>query len=117
MNTCLKELHDLEIPMRDDIILYANLIRPDDGVAHPALVVRLPYNKDDFAAGNSACFQPDFYARNGYCVYIVDCRGSGKSQGISAPDGSNELLDGYDTVEWVAAQPDCDGNVGMSGLS
>jgi len=117
MSIPLKELHDLEIPMRDGIILYANLYRPDDGLPHPALIVRLPYNKDAFAEGNSACFQPDFYARNGYCVYLVDCRGSGKSQGISAPDGSNELLDGYDTVEWVAAQPDCDGNVGMYGLS
>lgn len=117
MKTPLKELRDLEIPMRDGVILYANLIRPDDGAPHPSLLVRLPYNKDAFAQGNSACFQPAYYAQRGYCVYLVDCRGSGKSQGVSSPDGSNEILDGYDTVEWVAAQPDCDGNVGMYGLS
>lgn len=113
----LKTVYDLEIPMRDGTILYADLVRPDDSLPYPALVVRLPYQKDNFARTSPACFQPAFYAENGYCVYVVDCRGCGKSQGVSAPDGSNEILDGYDTVEWVAAQPDCDGNVGMYGLS
>lgn len=117
MKPTITEQRNLEIPMRDGILLSANLIRPDDGKAHPCLLVRLPYNKDTFAQGNAACFQPDFYANHGYCVYLVDCRGSGQSQGVSSPDGSNELLDGYDTVEWIAAQPDCDGNVGMYGLS
>src|SRR5262249_34864995 len=28
-----------------------------------------------------------------------------------------EAQDGYDLVEWVAAQPWCDGNVGMIGIS
>ena len=32
-------------------------------------------------------------------------------------DEAVEGLDGYDSVEWIAAQPWCDGNVGMAGLS
>ncbi|MGN0745794.1 MAG: CocE/NonD family hydrolase [Aristaeellaceae bacterium] len=110
---------DLTIPMRDGVLLYAHHLRPDDGEAYPAIVVRLPYSKEDFTFGpdNPAYMRPDYYAGHGYNVYVVECRGSGRSQGVSEPDGSNELEDGYDTVEWVAHQPLCTGEVGMYGLS
>ena len=32
-------------------------------------------------------------------------------------NGGNEQEDGHDAVEYLAAQPFCDGNVGMFGLS
>ena len=46
---------------------------------------------------------------------IQDVRGRFASEGRFIPfhdDGWGENRDGYDTVEWIAAQPWCDGNVG-----
>jgi putative CocE/NonD family hydrolase len=49
-------------------------------------------------------------------VVIQDIRGTGASEGEFYPR-VNEMDDGYDTVEWAADQPWCDGNVGMYGMS
>ena len=53
---------------------------------------------------------------NGYVVIAQDCRGTGVSEG-EYHQFVNDAEDGYDSVEWAAAQPWCDGNVGMYGLS
>jgi hypothetical protein len=53
----------------------------------------------------------------GYAHVIVDVRGSNDSEGMYDLFGSREQQDLYDIIEWVAAQPWCDGNVGMSGIS
>ncbi|HIE95142.1 MAG TPA: CocE/NonD family hydrolase, partial [Acidobacteria bacterium] len=60
------------------------------------------------------------FARRGYAVVIQDVRGRFASEGEFYPfrdDGADVLRDGYDTVEWMAGQPWCDGNVGMFGGS
>ena len=54
----------------------------------------------------------------GYVVGVVDARGSGASFGIRTAELSpEEAQDAYEITEWFAAQPWCDGNVGMSGGS
>jgi putative CocE/NonD family hydrolase len=57
-----------------------------------------------------------YYARRGYVVAIQDCRGRFASEGMWEPL-VNEGKDGFDTIEWLAGQPFCDGNVGMIGAS
>ena len=47
----------------------------------------------------------------------VDGRGSGKSPGQCEPWSLAESIDFYDAIEWAAAQPWCNGNVGLSGIS
>ena len=47
---------------------------------------------------------------------IQDSRGTGESDGELHPF-LQEIDDGYDTVEWCAAQEWCDGRVGMYGMS
>ena len=45
-------------------------------------------------------------------------RGTGSSGGVALDEYTEaETLDGYDAVEWLAAQPWCDGAVGMWGIS
>jgi putative CocE/NonD family hydrolase len=114
-----KESYNLEInvpaKMRDGVTLFANVFRPVKGEKFPAILVRLPYVKDsDFLYSNY--MNPVRYVRAGYAVVMQDCRGTGVSEG-EYHQFLNDLDDGYDTVEWVAAQPWCDGNVGMYGLS
>ena len=51
-------------------------------------------------------------------MVLSDSRGTGYAEG--SYDYYNTVggpLDGYDTVEWIAEQPWCDGNVGLWGLS
>jgi putative CocE/NonD family hydrolase len=43
-------------------------------------------------------------------------RGRGDSDGEWEPF-VDEGLDGYDTIEWIAGQPWCDGTVGFMGAS
>ena len=56
--------------------------------------------------------------RHGYIVAAVDVRGGGASfgryMGTFSPE---ETRDAYELTEWFAAQPWCDGNIGMYGGS
>ncbi len=48
----------------------------------------------------------------------VDMRGSGSSDGVLYDEYSDqEIDDGVDVINWIAAQPWCDGNVGTIGIS
>ncbi len=116
-----KESIKLEIniaaSMRDGISLYADVYRPDDAARHPAILVRSPYNKSETSSNVlSGYMSPYKFVRSGYAVVIQDLRGTGVSEGEFYARRA-EANDGYDTVEWIAAQPWCDGNVGMYGLS
>jgi putative CocE/NonD family hydrolase len=103
--------------MRDGINLYADIYRPDDAGKHPAILARSPYNKSESTSSVLGGYMnPQKFVRNGYAVVFQDLRGTGVSEGEFYARRA-EANDGYDTVEWVASQPWCDGNVGMYGLS
>ena len=54
----------------------------------------------------------------GYTVAVADARGTGASFGVHHGAFSvEETADSYHIVEWIAAQPWSDGNVGMQGRS
>lgn len=59
----------------------------------------------------------DFFARRGYNVINCDAPGSGSSPGVLDQFGPAETLANYDLIEWFAAQPYSDGNVGQQGTS
>lgn len=101
--------------MRDGVTLYGDLYLPEKEGSYPAIVIRYMYDKSDIRKQWYIYDPADFVAR-GYAVFVQDVRGTGESEGDFFPwvaDGK----DGYDTVEWVAGQEWCDGNVGMMGLS
>ena len=104
---------DIPIKMRDGVTLRADVYRPEDNKKHPAILSRTPYNKT--LAGRGDYLSLVEAAFTGYAVVVQDVRGRFASEGEypSRTDG----LDGYDTVEWIAAEPWCDGNVGMWGGS
>ena len=56
--------------------------------------------------------------KHGYIVASVDVRGGGASYGTRTGTFTPaEAQDAYDITEWFAAQPWCDGNIGMYGGS
>ncbi|MSP13597.1 MAG: CocE/NonD family hydrolase [Chloroflexi bacterium] len=106
---------NVAIPMRDGTILKSDIYRPDTDRPVPAIVSRLPYNKDLLTMQNYALVSVRA-AEAGFAVVFQDTRGRYQSEGEFYPF-MHEGQDGYDTVEWVAAQPWCSGAVGMSGAS
>ena len=57
-----------------------------------------------------------FFTDRGYAFVVQDVRGKFRSEGATVAF-VYEVEDGYDTLEWLASQPWCDGNVGMWGDS
>lgn len=107
--------HDVPVEMRDGTVLRADVWRPAEGPASPAVLFRTPYGKSPLGL---ATLTPAQCVDRGYAAVVQDTRGRFGSEGEWAPlDWSQEGPDGYDTVEWTAEQPWCDGNVAMAGTS
>ncbi|MFC1864160.1 CocE/NonD family hydrolase [Thermodesulfobacteriota bacterium] len=108
------------IEVRDSTILKADIYRLDDGKKHPAILIRTPYSRPD-AENFNFNYLPLFDTLlAGYAVVIQSQRGtsdSGGKQGLGDILLTMEGIDGYDTVEWVANQSWCNGNVGTAGGS
>ncbi len=54
----------------------------------------------------------------GYGVVVADVRGTGASEGTwPRPWSDDEVADARALIDWIAAQPFCDGRIGTAGLS
>ena len=111
---------DVRIVVRDGSELSANLWLPiaREGVTRfPVILEMIPYGKDNWRR-NADVARGTYLARRGYVLCRVDVRGTGSSGGVALDEYTeDETRDGYDAVEWLAAQPWCTGAVGMWGIS
>lgn len=103
------------IPMRDGIRTYADIYRPDTDQKVPAILSRTPYDKGSLR-NHDFTLNAVRAAEQGYAVIYQDTRGRWLAEGEFYPF-VHEMNDGYDSVEWLAAQPWCSGSVGMVGGS
>ena len=116
-------VRDVLIPMRDGTSLAADLYVPDDAGGTdlpeqplPVVMDYIPYRKDEVDPRAMRHYLE--LPRHGYVVARVDIRGTGGSEGEAVDEYvASEQLDGYDAIEWIAAQPWCDGHVNMMGIS
>lgn len=127
---------DLRVPMRDGVELAADAYQGTVDKPRPALIALSPYGKELQALALTmppqkrpspmwdGCIEAGDIARvvaEDYVHVIGDLRGSGASDGEHIGNynagGVSLGQDAYDFIEWVAAQPWCDGNVGMIGIS
>jgi uncharacterized protein len=106
------------VPMRDGVRLATDVYLPEGPAArggrHPAVLVRLPYDK----AGRYT-FMPmlaPHVNERGYVFVVQDVRGKFRSEGETVPF-IHEVEDGYDTLEWIVAQAWSDGSVVSFGDS
>src|SRR4029079_350946 len=97
------------------VVLRADVYRPDATAPVPAVLARTPYDRS-FPLTPPAALDPEPATEAGFAVVCQDVRGRYDSGGEFYPFVS-ERADGYDSVEWVAAQPWCDGSVAMAGRS
>lgn len=72
----------------------------------------LPHISERFERANSVDWVP-----HGYVVIHIDGRGTGATPGTYRQFSLEEAQDLYDSIEWAAAQPWSNGNVGLYGAS
>jgi len=120
---------DVDVPMRDGVRLKADVFRPQDGGKFPAILNLGPYQKDKLWLVpntleeppnewmNWETINPTWWVPRGYAVVRIDARGTGKSPGQYEPWSLAEAIDFYDAIEWAAAQPWCNGKIGLLGIS
>lgn len=110
---------DMRIPLPCGTELSARVWMPDtqSNGPLPAIIEYLPYRKTDGTAARDHGMHLHF-SRHGYVCMRVDRRGCGDSEGIFDDEYSEqEIQDGVDLIDWIAAQDWCDGNVGIQGIS
>ena len=113
-STRIRLERDVRVPMRDGVALSAHVFRPADaGRPLPVVLIRQPYGKDAHPHMHA---RGKYWARKGYVCVVQDVRGKYGSQGRWEPI-VNEADDGWDTLDWIAAQPWCNGDIGMAGES
>jgi hypothetical protein len=116
------EEENMPIQIRDGTILRADIYRPDISGRFPGLLFRTPYDKRRSDYGRETYIPvAREAAKHGYVVVMQDVRGRFESNGEFYPffayDQVLDAEDGFDTVEWVASLPYCDGKVGSFGDS
>jgi predicted acyl esterase len=110
----VKPTRTVMVPMRDGVRLATDVYLPAGNGPWPAVAHRTPYNRQrDQQEAAAAGF-----TGRGYAYVAQDWRGQFGSEGtydtLRAELNEN---DGYDSVEWIAAQPWCNGKVGLVGGS
>ena len=101
----------VKIPLRDGVRLNADVFVSDGATPPRACVLTMtPYISQTYHERGV------YFAAHGYAFIAVDVRGRGDSDGEFRPF-IQEAMDGYDTVEWLAKQPYCNGKVAMWGGS
>ena len=113
----------VSIKMRDGVVLSAALFLPKASGRYPTLFAASPYRFDnDYAPAYPMYLWREtgpvaWYVDHGYAYVHMDVRGTGRSGGEYRFLDSAEQRDLYDAIEWIAAQPWSDGNVGGIGQS
>ncbi len=126
---------DIRIPMRDGKYLAADLFLPSRPGRYPCVLIQTPYNKDRLGAPISGKVGDvsevgrggvsdtlGLLDRENYAYVVVDWRGFYASKSAMRDIQRRRRrwkrgYDGYDCVEWCAAQSWCNGRIGTWGGS
>jgi len=96
--------------MPDGAVLVATRLFPRDDPSAPTVLMRTPYGRGRFEILGR------LFAERGYQAIVQSVRGTFGSAGTFHPF-RNEAADGRATLEWIRAQPWCNGQIAMFGPS
>ncbi len=135
------------VEMRDGVKLYTSVYVPKDGKEHPVLLLRTPYGLNPYGKTFHHYLRSEhgIYAEHKYILVYQNVRGTYMSEGDfvqvrpvgdgdfsgecsqdsggslqagSACDGAvDDATDTYDTAEWIIANLNTNGNIGVLGVS
>ncbi|MCR4412822.1 MAG: CocE/NonD family hydrolase, partial [Thermoguttaceae bacterium] len=88
--------------------LAAEIFRPDAPGRFPVLMLHR-YFREGADRG-------EWFAKRGYVVALIDCRGRYDSEGTWVPY-VHDPQDGYDAQQWLGQQPWSNGRIGTFGIS
>lgn len=134
---------DVEVRMRDGVVLRLNLFRPAGEAQVPVILSAHPYGKDRVPTRTRGGWSvnkqfrimnqpeplqisdqtsweapdPVWWAQQGYAVINLDTRGGGRSDGRGDVLSDQEADDISQVISWAANQPWSTGRVGMLGVS
>jgi putative CocE/NonD family hydrolase len=121
MTNSIRIDRSVPIEVRDGTVLRADVYRRNDRQKHPVILMRTRYDRLRLEMGGGSAFMRELdTVLSGYAFVVQSVRGTYDSAGkqiLDDPYLTVEGPDGYDTVEWIANQPWCDGNVGTAGGS
>jgi len=101
---------EIMIKMRDGVRLQNFVYLPEGEGPFPALLARCMYGADRLVE------DAKFWTGKGYAVVLENIRGRHGSEGGQV--GRNDCPeDGYDTMDWMVAQPWCNNRIGTFGRS
>ncbi|HTX51235.1 MAG TPA: CocE/NonD family hydrolase, partial [Caulobacteraceae bacterium] len=113
----VREIENAWIVAPDGARLAVSLWLPDGGAPAPAVLESIPYRKRDSTRGYAG-YWGRLLARHGIAYARLDARGSGDSEGVLVDEYLPvEQSDAVHAIAWLAAQPWCNGAVGMRGVS
>jgi len=124
------EPFSLYLSMADGVRLAVDVYLPQ-GVGRsqsfPTIVIFTPYYRRFSVSSDAPCSTEvspnvgryrDFLVPRGYALVAVDVRGTGASFGTRDSFRSPRERDDYARVlDWIEAQPWCDGSIGSTGIS
>ncbi|KAL2824323.1 hydrolase CocE/NonD family protein [Aspergillus pseudoustus] len=130
---------DVEMVLRDDNKIYLDILRPPvSGARVPAIISSGGFGKNGgvnrmitdqspwrngipqatvSSLEKFEALDPAYWCFHGYALIHPDIRGSWKSEGDSYINSTVDGKDGYDLIEWIAAQPWSNKTVTMAGNS
>lgn len=108
----IRIIRHVEVPMSDGVKLYADVYLPKLTGKYPTIVTRTCYGVQRDGMHETVIK----FAQRGYAVVVQDVRGRYESEGVWQPF-RDEGKDGYETIEWAAAQSFSTGKVATQGGS
>jgi uncharacterized protein len=113
----VREIENAWIGMPDGLRLAVSLWLPDIDTPVPVVLETTPYRKRDSSRGYGVYWGRQL-AKYGVAFARLDARGSGDSEGLLLDEYlPQEQADAAEAIAWLAAQPWCNGAVGMRGVS
>lgn len=115
----VRVLDDVRVVLSDGVAVSLKIWLPEDAETAPvpAVLEAMPYRKDDVMLVDDAA-RMGYVAGHGYACIRMDLRGSGSSEGVLLGEyHPQEHEDIAEVIAWAAAQPWCDGAVGLTGMS
>ena len=116
MSSTVRIERHVAVEMRDGVRLATDVYLPDGEGPFPTLVTRIRGARSSGFIVGVLMLNPLEAVDRGYAVVVQEVRGRAGSEAAWHPF-VHELDDGADCLDWVLAQPWCDGRIGTYGTA